>query len=95
MINRSAEYMKGRELGSLINMVSKSKPWLPLLFVAGGFERSVITEHYNSNFLNDSKSMMYKQDFFPEIEDDYPKSNSIMQHCRDVQFEPNEKHAST
>ena len=31
--------MKGKEIGSLINMVSKSKPMLPLLFAAGGLNR--------------------------------------------------------
>ena len=33
---RSASYMNGKELKSLINIVSRSKPQLPLLLVAGG-----------------------------------------------------------
>ena len=36
---RSTMQLGGKELGSLINMVSKSKPQLPLLFMAGGFNR--------------------------------------------------------
>ena len=36
---RTAEFMRGKELRSMINMVSKSKPFLPLLFAAGGLER--------------------------------------------------------
>ena len=36
-VTKSAELMKGKEVSSLINMVSKSKPQLPLLFVTGGF----------------------------------------------------------
>ena len=36
---RSAAQMKGQELGSLINMVSKSKPQLPFLFFAGGLNK--------------------------------------------------------
>ena len=36
---RSGEQMGRKELGSLINMVSKSKPWLPLLFVRGNFSK--------------------------------------------------------
>ena len=36
---RTADFMKGKEIGSLINMVSKSKPALPFLFAAGGLNR--------------------------------------------------------
>ena len=39
MIKRSTEQMKGKELRSLINMIHKGKPQLPLLFAAGGFQR--------------------------------------------------------
>ena len=39
VIKRSTEQINGKELGSLINMVSKSKPYLPLLFVTGGLNR--------------------------------------------------------
>ena len=36
---RSAEQMHGTQLRSLFNMISKSKPQLPLLFVAGGLDK--------------------------------------------------------
>ena len=39
MIERSAAWMKGNELRSLVNMVSKSKLQLPFLFAAGGLGR--------------------------------------------------------
>ena len=38
---RSAEYIRGKELGSFINMISKSKSFVPLLFAAGGLERGL------------------------------------------------------
>ena len=38
-VSRSAEQIKGKEFKSLINMVSKSKPQLPLIFVTGGLDR--------------------------------------------------------
>ena len=39
LIKRSGGKIIGSELRSLINMISKSKPWLPLLFAAGGLNR--------------------------------------------------------
>ena len=39
VLRRSAEQMKGKEISSLINMVTESKPQLPFLFVAGGLNR--------------------------------------------------------
>ena len=41
---RSDEQMGRKELGSLINIVSKSKPQLPFLFVAGGLNKLT---HFN------------------------------------------------
>ena len=41
LIKKSAQQMKGQELGSLINMVSKSKPQLPFLFATGGLGRLI------------------------------------------------------
>ena len=38
-IKKSSGYVLGKELRSLINMVSKSKPLLPFLFAAGGLHR--------------------------------------------------------
>ena len=38
-ITRSADQLKGKELRSLLNMASKSKPQMTLLFAAGGLER--------------------------------------------------------
>ena len=39
MVKRSVEQMKGKDIGSLINMISKSKPQLPLVFVTGGLNK--------------------------------------------------------
>lgn len=39
MFRKSAAQMRKKELGSLINMLSKSKPYLPFLFVAGGLTK--------------------------------------------------------
>ena len=36
VLKRSAEQMRGKDVSSLINMVSKSKPQVPFLFAAGG-----------------------------------------------------------
>ena len=39
MVKRLSEQMKGKELGSLINMVSRNTPYLPFLFAAGGISK--------------------------------------------------------
>ena len=69
LVKRSAEQVKGKELGSLINMVSKSKPLLPLIFVAGGLNR--VTQ-FNVN-------PMYDDNFDDEILDDDNYDEKIIQ----------------
>ena len=39
LVKKSAEMIRGKELSSLINMVSKNKPQLPLLFFTGGVSK--------------------------------------------------------
>ena len=39
LAKRSAEQIRGKELSSLINVLSESKPQLPFLFVTGGLNR--------------------------------------------------------
>ena len=39
VIKRSGGHVMGPELKSLVNMASKSKPWLTLIFAAGGLDR--------------------------------------------------------
>ena len=38
-IKKSVQQMGGKELRSLVNLAYKSKPYLPFLFVTGGFVR--------------------------------------------------------
>ena len=37
-LKKSTRWMGGRELSSLVNMVSKTNPFLPLLFSIGGLQ---------------------------------------------------------
>ena len=60
---RSVEQIRRKELGSLINMVSKSKPWLPILFVIGGFNKLT---HFN--LVPEDNNIGMKQDDSVDID---------------------------
>ena len=67
---RSVEYIRGKELGSLINMVSKSKPQLPLLLVTGGLGNLIqFNQVYTKDFFGDDMGDDVQSDTKDNMED--------------------------
>lgn len=72
LANISSNQMKGTDLRSLIEMISKSKPYLPLLFAAGGFSK--LTE---ANLCDSRRDLFYGRE--SKIEDAFRKADQKKQ----------------